>query len=217
MSRLPPFSPRSRPQVELRNNLPTCQQSSQKASEVCGWSLALIEEFNPSPRGDGDVSEGRKDGRFCSTDARGGGSWHGQLRPPRRLGSSAGGSGQRLPRRWGRDAAPASRAWVHRAGGPELLAMPRAGGRQSHPLLDRPGHDRRGTGQVAARLGVSPVPNAAHSHPSPDSPDGIRGYCDALPQASCSPPLPHFAAPWGCPPPRWALPGGRGAGCPRDG
>lgn len=68
MSRPPAPPPRSRPQVELRNNLPTCRQSSRKASEVCGWSLALIEEFNPSPRGDGDVSAGRRDGRLCRTD-----------------------------------------------------------------------------------------------------------------------------------------------------
>lgn len=193
MSRSPAPPPRSRPQVELRNNLPTCRQSSRKASEVCGWSLALIEEFNPSPQGDGDVSEGRKDGRFRPTGARGGGSWHGRLSPPRLL----------RRRLWTAFAAPVGPRCCCRQRGlgaprwgcPELLGAPRAGGRQSHPVLDRPGHDRGGTGQVGAGLGVSPVPNAAPSHPGPGSPYGIRGYRGALPRASRSPPLSHFAAP----------------------
>lgn len=214
MSRPPAAPPRSRPQVELRNNLPTCRQSSRKASEVCGWSLALIEEFNPSPQGDGDVSERRKDGRFHPTGARGGGSWHGQLRPPRRPGSSAGGSGRRLPLRWGRGAAAASGAWAHRAGGRSCWeCLGQARGKATRRSTDRdttaaaPGRWQRGSGSRQRRT----------SHPGPGSLYGIRGYCGALPQASCSPPLPHFAAPWGCPPPRWALPGGRGAGCPGGG
>lgn len=158
MSRSPPPPPRSRPQVELRNNLPTCRQSSRKASEVCGWSLALIEEFNPSPRGDGDVSEGRKDGRFCPTDARGGGSWHGHLRPP---------TPPRLLR-WGLWAAFAAPAVAGAAGSA-------SGRRQAKPpgcSTDRdttgaaPGRWQRGSGLASAeRRSLSPQPGLSLPDP----------------------------------------------------
>lgn len=158
MSRSPPPPPRSRPQVELRNNLPTCRQSSRKASEVCGWSLALIEEFNPSPRGDGDVSEGRKDGRFCPTDARRGGSWHGHLRPP---------TPPRLLR-WGLWAAFAAPAVAGAAGSASgrRQAKPPGCSTDRHTTGAAPGRWQRGSGLASAeRRSLSPQPGLSLPDP----------------------------------------------------